>query len=301
MPALEVKGLDVYYGHSHALQGVDLTLDSGVFSVVGRNGMGKTTLCKAIMGLVRASGGSIRIRGEEAHRAEPGPDRAPRRRLRPAGPAAVALAQRQRASRTRRRNAARSLDHRAHLRDVPAACRTQGPWRQSALRRRAADARDLARASDQSAFADHGRADRRLGAGHRRPGRGDAGAPRRGRRHVGARDRAEHRRGDGDFRERRHHGQWPRQPYHRLARGLPPTATCNSACLASGSTATSSADRRNTPGKDGSRRCAAARPEQGAGADFHLQSHAADALVAAGADRAHRGRRTHRLDRRHAT
>src|SRR6201984_1825592 len=64
-PALEVRGLDVYYGHSHALQGVDLTLDSGVFSVVGRNGMGKTTLCKSIMGLVRASGGSVRIRGEE--------------------------------------------------------------------------------------------------------------------------------------------------------------------------------------------------------------------------------------------
>ena len=50
--ALEVRGLDVYYGHSHALQGVDLTLDAGVFSVVGRNGMGKTTLCKTIMGLV---------------------------------------------------------------------------------------------------------------------------------------------------------------------------------------------------------------------------------------------------------
>ena len=65
-PALEVKGLDVYYGHSHALQGVDLTLDSGVFSVVGRNGMGKTTLCKTIMGLVPASGGSVRIRGAEA-------------------------------------------------------------------------------------------------------------------------------------------------------------------------------------------------------------------------------------------
>jgi uncharacterized protein (UPF0261 family)/ABC-type branched-subunit amino acid transport system ATPase component len=63
-PALEVRGLDVYYGHSHALQGVNLTLDSGVFSVVGRNGMGKTTLCNTIMGLVRASGGSVRIRGE---------------------------------------------------------------------------------------------------------------------------------------------------------------------------------------------------------------------------------------------
>ncbi|MBV9531507.1 MAG: ABC transporter permease [Bradyrhizobium sp.] len=64
-PTLEVKGLDVYYGHSHALQGVNLTLDSGVFSVVGRNGMGKTTLCNTIMGLVRPSGGSVRIRGEE--------------------------------------------------------------------------------------------------------------------------------------------------------------------------------------------------------------------------------------------
>ncbi|MBV9461783.1 MAG: ATP-binding cassette domain-containing protein, partial [Bradyrhizobium sp.] len=64
-PALEVRGLDVYYGHSHALQGVDLTLESGVFSVIGRNGMGKTTLCKTIMGLLRASGGSIRVRGQD--------------------------------------------------------------------------------------------------------------------------------------------------------------------------------------------------------------------------------------------
>ncbi len=64
-PILEVRGLDVYYGRSHALQGVDLTLDAGVLSVVGRNGMGKTTLCKTIMGLVRATGGSVRMRGEE--------------------------------------------------------------------------------------------------------------------------------------------------------------------------------------------------------------------------------------------
>src|SRR5438309_5517991 len=70
-PALEVRGLDVYYGHSHALQGVDLTLDSGVFSVVGRNGMGKTTLCKTIMGLLPSSGGSVRVRGEEITRLSP--------------------------------------------------------------------------------------------------------------------------------------------------------------------------------------------------------------------------------------
>jgi uncharacterized protein (UPF0261 family)/ABC-type branched-subunit amino acid transport system ATPase component len=62
---LRVTGLNVYYGRSHALQGVDLTLAHGVVSVVGRNGMGKTTLCKAIMGLTRASSGSIRVRGEE--------------------------------------------------------------------------------------------------------------------------------------------------------------------------------------------------------------------------------------------
>ncbi|MCF3936229.1 ABC transporter permease [Acuticoccus sp. M5D2P5] len=63
-PILEVSGLNVYYGASHALQGVDLTLQSGVLSVVGRNGMGKTTLCKAIMGIVPSSG-SIRFAGEE--------------------------------------------------------------------------------------------------------------------------------------------------------------------------------------------------------------------------------------------
>lgn len=64
-PVLQVSGLNVYYGHSHALQGVDLTLDHGVLSVVGRNGMGKTTLCQAIMGLVPAASGSIRFAGEE--------------------------------------------------------------------------------------------------------------------------------------------------------------------------------------------------------------------------------------------
>ncbi len=63
-PALEVRGLNVFYGASHALQGVDLRLDGGVLSVVGRNGMGKTTLCKAIMGMVPVSSGSITFAGQ---------------------------------------------------------------------------------------------------------------------------------------------------------------------------------------------------------------------------------------------
>jgi ABC-type branched-subunit amino acid transport system ATPase component len=62
-PILEVRGLNVYYGASHALQGVDLAIDAGVLSVVGRNGMGKTTLCKAIMGLVPVASGTIAFDG----------------------------------------------------------------------------------------------------------------------------------------------------------------------------------------------------------------------------------------------
>ena len=63
-PVLVVEGLDVYYGGAHALQGVGFTLERGVLGIVGRNGMGKTTLCNAITGLVPA-GGSVRLAGEE--------------------------------------------------------------------------------------------------------------------------------------------------------------------------------------------------------------------------------------------
>jgi len=67
---LEIQNLDVFYGRAHALQGVSLTLDRGVLAVVGRNGMGKTTLCNAITGLVRGIGnsttaGSVKLKGEE--------------------------------------------------------------------------------------------------------------------------------------------------------------------------------------------------------------------------------------------
>ncbi|MEO0912258.1 MAG: Tm-1-like ATP-binding domain-containing protein, partial [Pseudomonadota bacterium] len=63
-PILEIRDLNVYYGQSHALQGVTLTLDHGVLSVVGRNGMGKTTLCKTIMGLEPVAAGTISFNGQ---------------------------------------------------------------------------------------------------------------------------------------------------------------------------------------------------------------------------------------------
>ena len=64
-PALDIQDLHVHYGESHALQGIFLTLETGVLSVVGRNGMGKTTLCNAIVGLKPATCGSIRVFGRE--------------------------------------------------------------------------------------------------------------------------------------------------------------------------------------------------------------------------------------------
>jgi uncharacterized protein (UPF0261 family)/ABC-type branched-subunit amino acid transport system ATPase component len=68
---LQVQDLQVYYGESHALQGVSLTLERGVLSVVGRNGMGKTTLCNAIVGLMPVRSGSIRFDGRELVGVEP--------------------------------------------------------------------------------------------------------------------------------------------------------------------------------------------------------------------------------------
>jgi branched-chain amino acid transport system ATP-binding protein len=65
-PLLEVSRLNVHYGTAHALQDVDLTVDPGeVVAVLGRNGVGKTTLLHAIMGLLRPSSGSVRFEGRE--------------------------------------------------------------------------------------------------------------------------------------------------------------------------------------------------------------------------------------------
>jgi len=64
-PLLQIEDLHVYYGHAHALQGVSLTLDRGVFAIVGRNGMGKTTLCRTVVGLTPASGGQVTVAGRQ--------------------------------------------------------------------------------------------------------------------------------------------------------------------------------------------------------------------------------------------
>jgi branched-chain amino acid transport system ATP-binding protein len=62
---LEVKDLNVYYDQAHILQGVDLTIGTEPVALVGRNGMGKTTLCKALMGLVPVAKGAISFKGAQ--------------------------------------------------------------------------------------------------------------------------------------------------------------------------------------------------------------------------------------------
>ena len=64
-PLLEVAGLNAYYGKSHILHGVTFRIDENeIVSLLGRNGVGRSTTIKAVMGDVRPKG-SIRFKGEE--------------------------------------------------------------------------------------------------------------------------------------------------------------------------------------------------------------------------------------------
>ncbi|TIR33011.1 MAG: ATP-binding cassette domain-containing protein, partial [Mesorhizobium sp.] len=63
---LEVSNLHAQYGQSRILHGVDLTIPAGeIVSLVGRNGVGRSTTLKAIVGLVQTSEGSVRVSGTE--------------------------------------------------------------------------------------------------------------------------------------------------------------------------------------------------------------------------------------------
>jgi branched-chain amino acid transport system ATP-binding protein len=66
-PALEISRLQAWYGESHILHDVDLTVNPGeVVTLLGRNGAGRTTTLRAIMGLTGARKGSIKLNGIEA-------------------------------------------------------------------------------------------------------------------------------------------------------------------------------------------------------------------------------------------
>ena len=69
---LEARGVHAYYGASHVLQGVDLVVRAGeTLGLMGRNGMGKTTLLKSVIGLLRPRAGTVRLKGENVTGAAP--------------------------------------------------------------------------------------------------------------------------------------------------------------------------------------------------------------------------------------
>ena len=69
---LRITDLHAFYGESHILHGVDLTVNRGeVVTLLGRNGAGRTTTLKAIMGLVGRRTGSIMINGRQAVTMQP--------------------------------------------------------------------------------------------------------------------------------------------------------------------------------------------------------------------------------------
>ena len=64
-PLIATTGLHTHYGASHVLRGIDFTVGAGeTVGLMGRNGMGKSTLLKSIMGLVKPSGGEVQIKGQ---------------------------------------------------------------------------------------------------------------------------------------------------------------------------------------------------------------------------------------------
>jgi len=69
---IETRELHTHYGESHVLHGVSFSIARGeAVGLLGRNGMGKTTLIRSILGLVRASSGSVRVAGREVTRDTP--------------------------------------------------------------------------------------------------------------------------------------------------------------------------------------------------------------------------------------
>jgi branched-chain amino acid transport system ATP-binding protein len=69
---LRIENLNAWYGESHILHGVDLTVNEGeVVTLLGRNGAGRTTTMRAIVGLTGTRIGSIKINGEEAIKLPP--------------------------------------------------------------------------------------------------------------------------------------------------------------------------------------------------------------------------------------
>ena len=173
---LVLENVDAHYGKSHVLHGVSIEVRAGeVVGLLGRNGVGKTTTLKTIMGMARRTGGRITFEGRDLHGVPPHGLRRPRHRLGARGAADLPPAHRARESANRarpRRHDARPAQcaARESLRVLPDPEGAAQSGRRHLVGRRAADARDRprddaraedhpARRADRRAHAAHGRAD----------------------------------------------------------------------------------------------------------------------------------------------
>ena len=212
-PALELDDVSAGYGETVVLEKVALALNDGeTLAIIGRNGVGKTTLLATIMGHTTRHGGRLRLHGRDIAELQPYRRALAGLGLRAAGARDLPVAERARKPRGRRPS--RALDARGGVRAVPEAQGAPGQPRQSALRRRAADAGDRPRADRQPFGAADGRAIRGPGAGDRRGADAGREAARAVRPPHPAAGRAEHP--DRARRLAAHGGDGPRP--HRLRR-----------------------------------------------------------------------------------
>src|SRR6478609_6282704 len=63
---IDARGIQTFYGSSHILRGIDFHVDRGeTIGLMGRNGMGKSTLLKSLMGIVRPRAGTVQVKGRD--------------------------------------------------------------------------------------------------------------------------------------------------------------------------------------------------------------------------------------------
>ena len=112
---LRVENLSAGYGEARVIQGLSFTVQDGQsLALLGRNGVGKTTLIDSLIGVTTRFGGRIALAGEDIARSAAAPAGAARRRLDAAGAQHLPLAHRRREP--DRRPAPRAVDGQARLR-----------------------------------------------------------------------------------------------------------------------------------------------------------------------------------------
>ena len=175
----EVHNLSAAYGQSEVLHAIDLSARAGeIVALVGRNGMGKSTLMKSLIGVMPARSGTDHGRRRGRGRATELPARCARPRLCAAGPADFRHHDGPGEYRDRARGHRQERDPAARSSTCSRLGRIRRPPRRQSLRRSAAAIGDCARARQQSEGAAARRADRRHPAvDHQGPGAAPARNP----------------------------------------------------------------------------------------------------------------------------